>query len=157
MSAGTLVLRRLVFQDMKQAAHIHRTAFDFCLPWLKGLHTPAEDIWFYENRMFAQCEIWGAFTADMVGIIAYKEDWVEQLYILPAFQHRGIGSALLEKAQQHYPLLQLWTFQRNKAARSFYEKHGFTAIDQTDGTDNEEKEPDMLYQWIKSGHTGNAS
>lgn len=153
MSTCSLTLRRLQLQDMAQAAHIHRTAFDVCLPWLKGLHTPAEDIWFYENRMYVQCEIWGAYTPDLTGIIAFREDWTEQLYILPAFQHRGIGSALLNIAQQRYPLLQLWTFQKNKAARSFYEKHGFTAIDRTDGKDNEEKEPDMLYQWHRPAYS----
>lgn len=156
MNTNGLALRCLQLQDMAQAAQVHRTAFDASLPWLKGLHTPSEDIWFYETLIFARCEIWGAFIPNLVGIIAFKEDWIEQFYILPAFQRQGIGSALLKKAQQNYPLLQLWTFQKNKTARSFYEKHGFTAIDQTDGKDNEEKEPDILYQWIKADHAATA-
>jgi putative acetyltransferase len=41
----------------------------------------------------------------------------------------------------------LWTFQRNKRARSFYENHGFVAISETDGSRNEEKEPDVMYSW----------
>jgi GNAT superfamily N-acetyltransferase len=136
---------------MAQASRIHRTAFDDRLPWLIGLHTPQEDRWFYENCIFPQCDVWGAYSPDMVGIIAFKQGWIEQLYILPEFQGQGIGSALLRQAQQTFPHLQLWTFQRNMQAQKFYGKHGFTAIDKTDGSGNEEKEPDMLFEWHRTG------
>jgi len=43
--------------------------------------------------------------------------------------------------------LLLWTFQKNARARRFYEAKGFVAVDQTDGGTNEEREPDVLYQW----------
>jgi hypothetical protein len=33
----------------------------------------------------------------------------------------------------------------------FYERHGFMAIEFTDGSGNEEKEPDVLYRWTKGG------
>ena len=32
-------------------------------------------------------------------------------------------------------------------ARRFYDKHGFALIKETDGSGNEEKEPDALYTW----------
>ena len=41
--------------------------------------------------------------------------------------------------------LSLWTFQRNAAARRFYERRGFTLVEETDGSRNMEKEPDALY------------
>jgi GNAT superfamily N-acetyltransferase len=31
----------------------------------------------------------------LVGIIAFREGWVDQLYVLPSSQRRGIGTALL--------------------------------------------------------------
>jgi hypothetical protein len=43
--------------------------------------------------------------------------------------------------------LQLWTFASNLAARHFYEQRGFTATEQTDGADNEERAPDVHYVW----------
>jgi hypothetical protein len=43
--------------------------------------------------------------------------------------------------------LTLWTFQRNTAARAFYERRGFTAVELTDGSSNEESEPDVRYVW----------
>ena len=151
MTANRFTLRRLDLQDMAQASRIHRAAFDNSLPWLKGLHTPQEDQWFYENCVFEQCEVWAAFSPDMAGIIAFKTGWIEQLYILPDFQGHGIGSALLRQAQITFPHLQLWTFQRNIQAQQFYEKHGFIVIGKTDGSGNEEKEPDMLYEWRRAG------
>ena len=43
--------------------------------------------------------------------------------------------------------MRLWTFQRNQRARRFYERRGFRLVLLTDGADNEEKEPDALYEW----------
>jgi hypothetical protein len=56
---------------MDVAARVHRVAFDQALPTLVGLHTPDEDRWFFRERIFAACELWGAFDgAGMTGIIA---------------------------------------------------------------------------------------
>jgi hypothetical protein len=41
--------------------------------------------------------------------------------------------------------LTLWTFQCNVRARRFYEARGFVASGFTDGSRNEENEPDVLY------------
>lgn len=63
----------------------------------------------------------------------------------------GIGEVLLAQAKRLRPRgLQLWTFQSNTGARRFYERHGFVAVEQTDG-DNEEGAPDVRYEW--RGHT----
>jgi hypothetical protein len=43
--------------------------------------------------------------------------------------------------------LGLWAFQVNKPARRFYERHGFVAVTFTDGSGNEEREPDVRYEW----------
>ena len=43
--------------------------------------------------------------------------------------------------------LELWTFQVNVGARRFYERHGFRAVELTDGSANEEHEPDVRYVW----------
>jgi ribosomal protein S18 acetylase RimI-like enzyme len=43
--------------------------------------------------------------------------------------------------------LQLWTFQVNTPACRFYERHGFVEAGRTDGSGNEEREPDVRYSW----------
>ena len=46
--------------------------------------------------------------------------------------------------------LQLWAFQSNTGARRFYERHGFVEVRRTDGRDNEEGAPDVLYRYRAS-------
>jgi GNAT superfamily N-acetyltransferase len=140
-------LRRLREEEMDQAAVIHRTAFDERLPWLAALHTPAEDRAFFRDRVFVECEVWGAFDGELIGFIAFREGWIDQLYVAPDRQRQGVGATLLQIAKAASSSLSLWTFQRNPGARRFYEKHGFAAVEQTDGSRNEEREPDVLYRW----------
>lgn len=142
--------RRLQLLDMEVAAQVHRAAFDRALPWLTGLHTPDEDRWFYLERVYKSCVLWGTFADDaLTGIIAFQSDWIEQLYVLPEAQGQCIGSQLLEIARDASDRLQLWTFQRNVRARHFYEARGFVLVEQTDGARNEEKEPDARYLWTR--------
>lgn len=144
-------LRRLELEDMDAAAAIHRASFDRALPWLAGLHTPEEDRAFYRTQMFRSCQVWGAGQRGaLAGIIAFRRDWVDQLYVLPDMQRCGVGRALLRVAQGAFPLLDLWTFQRNLPARRFYEANGFVALRETDGSGNEEREPDVLYRWERA-------
>jgi len=142
------VLRQLALAEMGAAARVHRIAFDQAMPWLAGLHTPDQDLWFYRERVFPTCRVWGCFEDEVLGgIIAFGEGRIEQLYVLPAAQGRGAGTDLLDVAKQACDRLELWTFQRNTKARHFYEARGFTLVEQTDGARNEEKEPDARYLW----------
>lgn len=146
------MLKQLALTDMGAAAQVHRTAFDQAMPRLVGLHTPDEDRWFYRERVFPTCRVWGRFDDDVLsGIIAFRDGWVEQLYVLPAAQGRGVGTELLDVAKGACDRLELWTFQGNAQARRFYEASGFTLIEQTDGARNEEKEPDARYLWMRAG------
>ena len=140
--------RPLRQDEMEGAARVHRASFDERLPWLAGLYTPAQDFAFFRDRVFAACEVWGALEADeVVGIIAFREGWIDHLYVLPACQGRGVGSALLDVARRFGRPLKLWTFQKNTSARRFYEGKSFVEVERTDGASNEEREPDVLYEW----------
>ena len=85
----------------------------------------------------------------MVGMIAFRDDWIDQFYVLPQAQRQGAGTALLGVAQSSLNRLNLWTFQRNERARSFYLSRGFVLVPETDGAGNEENEPDALYLWTR--------
>jgi ribosomal protein S18 acetylase RimI-like enzyme len=41
----------------------------------------------------------------------------------------------------------LHVFQQNTDARAFYERHGFTVLDTSDGDRNMENLPDMTLRW----------
>ncbi|MET4800512.1 GNAT family N-acetyltransferase [Bradyrhizobium sp. LB11.1] len=145
------MLRSLALTDMGAAAQVHRAAFDHTMPWLTGLHTPDEDHWFYRERVFPTCRVWGRFDGDeLSGIIAFRDGWIEQLYVLPAAHGGGIGTELLNIAKGTSEQLELWTFQRNTRARRFYEARGFVLAEETEGARNEENEPDVRYVWRRA-------
>lgn len=145
------MLRELALTDVGAAAQVHRIALDRAMPCLVGLHTPDEYRQFYREHVFRTCRVWGRFDDDVLsGIIAFRDGWVEQLYVLPAAQGGGVGTELLEVAKGACDRLELWTFQRNARARTFYERRGFTLVEQTDGARNEEKEPDARYFWMRA-------
>jgi GNAT superfamily N-acetyltransferase len=135
-------------EHMQAAAAIRRVALWRRLPWLPDLHTPEEEEQYWRTHLLPNCTILGAEIGNrLVGVIAYCDGWIEQLYVLPDFQNIGIGSLLLGCAREEMDEIRLWTFQRNSGARAFYERHGFSVEEKTDGLDNEENEPDVLYHW----------
>ena len=119
------------------------------MPWLPKLHTEAEDRRFFAERVLRECEVLVVRRSGApVAFLALKEDMVEHLYVRPEAQREGIGSALLDAAKAWRPDgLRLWVFERNSGARAFYARHGFTEVTRTDGSGNEEREPDVLMAW----------
>jgi len=74
-------------------------------------------------------------------------NWIDQMYTDPLYVGKGIGTKMLSNLLQTTSKpVRLYTFQQNTAARRFYEQHGFQAIQFTDGRDNEEQCPDVLYE-----------
>jgi GNAT superfamily N-acetyltransferase len=144
----TFDIRQLMRGEMREAALVHRLAFDEELPWLAGLHTPDEDRAYFAGPVFDECEVWGAWDgARLLGFIAFRQGWIDELYVLPGAQTQGLGTRLLDVAKRRYVDLRLWTFQRNDRARRFYEARGFVAVEETDGGRNQEQEPDVQYHW----------
>lgn len=141
-------LRQAVFSDMEAVARFNRHVRKTCFPYLPDLHTPEEDLAFFRNEVFPLSTIWLAEGGgELIGFAAVSESWLDHLYVDPAWHGRGVGSTLLEKAKEGNSQLDLWTFQRNVRARRFYEHRGFRLVELTDGSANEEQEPDAHYRW----------
>ena len=143
--ATSPAIRRADARDAPAVARLFRAVRSAHLAYLPQLHTPQEDLWFFRNRVFAECEVWIAGAPD--GFIAFRDGWVDHLYVRSAHQRRGIGTALLAQAMRTHPHLRLWAFQNNAAAIRFYLARGFREIERTDGSRNEEREPDVLFEW----------
>ena len=52
------------------------------------------------------------------------------------------------------PPIRLYTFQENHRSRNFYEGRGFKALAFGDGSGNEERRPDVLYEWTGEPDSG---
>jgi len=116
-------------------------------------HTDAEVLDWVRTGLLPAADTWVAVAAgSVVGFMALRDGWIEQLYIRQPWTRRGIGARLLALAQERQPDgLELWTFQVNAGARRFYERHGFAVAEMTDGAGNEERQPDVRYAWEGAG------
>jgi len=140
-------IKRATEDDTTQIVDIFQQARESALPYLPILHTNEEDLAYF-GAAVEKTTVYVMKDEDrLVAFCAFRTDWVDHLYVLPVYARRGIGCALVEKAKAAHPRLQLWVFQRNEAAAAFYKAIGFTLVKLTDGADNEEREPDALYQW----------
>lgn len=144
-------VRRAEQPDVGPAAEVYLRSRHAAVPAIPPLVHDDNEVrdWFAEV-VFVRQVLWIAQDASgaVVGLMVLDGDFVDQLYVDPAHAGGGIGSELLAVARSLWPGgLQLWTFQSNDGAKRFYERHGFTAVEWTDGTGNEERAPDVRYVW----------
>ncbi|HVN28916.1 MAG TPA: GNAT family N-acetyltransferase [Candidatus Binataceae bacterium] len=135
--------------DAVAIAQAHIDARREAMPWLPVIHSFEETVRFFGDFVIPnQAVLVAENEAGVVAFIAIEGEFVEHLYVAPAHQGIGIGDALLARAKEMRPEgLMLWTFEGNHRARAFYEKRGFVAVEFTDGSRNEERTPDVRYQW----------
>lgn len=118
------------------------------LTFLPELHTVEEDLAYIRDTVMAEQLVTVALRDDaIVGFVAETPGWINHFYMDPGQLRTGIGSVLLGVAKGHNQTLDLWCFRDNTGARAFYEKHGFVAVEATDGAGNEAKAPDIRYRW----------
>jgi GNAT superfamily N-acetyltransferase len=120
------------------------------MTYLPSLHSAEEHVAFFSERVLPTSSVEVADLPDggIVGFCVVKDGWVEHLYVHPLQQGKGIGSALLHRAMTQQPDgLTLWVFEENHGARRLYERFGFVVVERTDGSGNEERQPDLRMQW----------
>jgi GNAT superfamily N-acetyltransferase len=112
-------------------------------------HAPGSVAPFLTARATAADHAWVAEEdGKALGFVMLHGGVVEHLYVQPSHQRRGVGAALLARAQAVSPEgLSLWCFARNAPARAFYAREGFVVVEETDGSGNEEREPDIRLAW----------
>ena len=85
----------------------------------------------------------------VVGLLAFNENEINQLYIHNNYQAKGLGKRFLDIAKSNSKVrLTLYTFKVNHNAQRFYENNGFKIIGR--GNDNEENLDDIKYEWVYS-------
>jgi len=154
VNAPRLELRPARIADVPALARIYQRTRTTCLPYLPVLHDEAEHREWLARRARGDGELWVAARGAPIGFAAVRDDWLDHLYVEPEAQGAGAGTALLGLAMRSQDFLQLWVFQKNVRAIRFYESHEFRLVKRTDGSANEEREPDALYAWRASVQRG---
>jgi len=136
------VIRRATPDDVEEIVAIFEPSFG-TLDFLPTLHTHEEHLAWFERRLRED----EGFILGR-GFAVLQDDWLTYLYVHPDAIGTGIGHALFEHATTLRPDgMQFWVFQQNERARRFYESHGAVAVEFTDGSGNEERTPDVRYEW----------
>ena len=147
------VIRGYQAEDFDAVTVLWRIAREKSLPefQLEKGHFFYEDRNYFQNYVLKNNKVWIVERENSpVGFMAMNRDFIDQLYIDPDFQRRGIGRSLLDFARTQSPEhLWLYTHQVNVQARAFYEKNGFVA-EKFGVSPPPESEPDVEYHWRQS-------
>lgn len=115
----------------------------------KPIHPFEEDVYFLNHILSKEHKIYIAVEENnnkVVGMIAFNETEISQLYIHNDYQGIGLGKKFLQIAKNNSKgYLTLYTFEVNKKAQAFYQNHGFKIIAR--GHENEENLADIKYEW----------
>jgi len=111
-------------------------------------HTLEDAREYFSRVVVTENQVW-VYERDGIplGFLAIQGDFIDRLYVDPAWHRQGIGQALLMKARKLLPKhMWLYTHAENKMARAFYEKNGFVA-EKFGVSPEPESEPDVEYHW----------
>ena len=148
-----LVIRRAEFKDADAIAAIYWRARAEAMPWLPVIHSALETRGWVARVVLKEEDVYVATDAGkIVGFAGWRtlgrERRLTKLYVHPELQRRGVGSLLFATATRKMPDgFRFWVFQKNAAARAFYERRGCTLVREVDGWTNPEREPDAEYAW----------
>ena len=92
--------------------------------WRQTLADPDSDVYVAEHE------------GEAVGAVTVDDEFLRQLYVLPAHWGSGIGSALLKHGLERMrdrgaKRAKLWTLEGNERGRSFYERRGWALTAET--------------------------
>jgi ribosomal protein S18 acetylase RimI-like enzyme len=150
---NTFFIRNYRAEDFDPVTILWRIAREKSLPEFqraKG-HFFYEDQEYFRDHILKDDQLWVVeLDKRPIAFMAIRGEFIDQLYVHPDYQNRGIGKALLDHARQLSPdHLWLYTLQININACAFYEKNGFLA-EKFGISPPPESEPDVEYHWRKT-------
>lgn len=146
----TMRLRDGTTEDAPALGRLFLDSRRRAMPYLHNPHSDTEVMKWIEGVVLLETRVIVAALEDgeILGFASIRSESLDHLYVAPSAQGKGTGSRLLAAAKEASPAkLRLKVFQRNAAARTFYERRGFLATELRDGSQNEEREPDAVYEW----------
>lgn len=147
--AHALSLRNAYLADVPAMCGIYLAARAASMTYAPTLYSEAEiSDWMITDHL-RHCKVkLACLGPEIAGFSVLRNAWLEQLYVHPDHQGRGVGEALVNQAKRASSgQLRLHVFQQNLRARSFYARHGFMVEKLRDKSQNEEQVADMVCLW----------
>lgn len=144
------VLRPATAADLPALAEVHLAARAAAGPAFPPAAHPDDEVraWVRGWDLSAYDVRVAEIDGRVAGYSRATPTWLDDLYVAPGAQGRGVGTALLRDVLAGHPDgIGLWVFESNRPARDFYARHGFVALERTDGSANEERAPDIRLVW----------
>lgn len=120
-----------------EAGRVHAEAWQdshrhFCAPEFVALHTPGRQARYLAEKVSKGSRLFMLrVDGKAVGVVTVTESLIEDLYILPEYQNRGLGTALLRYAVgQCNGTPTLWILENNDGAERLYRREGFVPTGQ---------------------------
>lgn len=85
---------------------------------MKNLYIPNSETWVYEEDNIIK------------GFISMIGNEIGGLFIMPNQQSKGIGTKLVNFISQFHEELEVEVFKNNRIGRGFYDKYGFSVINE---------------------------
>lgn len=117
--------------NLRAAAEVHAISWrasheSFCSAAFVAAHTGARQEAYLRQKLLRGSRLYLLIEEKPIGLVSVTGDLIEDLYILPACQRRGYGTALLRHAvAQCGGTARLWILENNKGAERLYRREGF--------------------------------
>ena len=148
-SEQELVARPATPDDLPELVALITVTRRAAEPEMPPLRRSETEVHNFLSSRVALGEVWVATGTDQVlGVAVLTARWLHSLYVGPTHQGSGVGSLLLDVVKAQRPGgFGLWVFAANDRARGFYRRHGLIELERTDGSANDEREPDVRMVW----------
>ena len=150
MNTDDLSLRPATTADLTAIAEVHLAARHGAgAAFPPSVHSDEEARAWVAGWDLSAYDVWVAADGDrVVGYARATPTWLDDLYVRPEHQGRGVGAALFDVVTSLRPSgFCLWVFESNTPARAFYRSRGCLELERTDGEGNEERAPDIRVAW----------
>lgn len=143
-----VVVRPLVDADLDAAADVYLAARHASVPSMPPLVHTDDIVRWWVRETWPEHTWVATVDREVAGVFVLDGPQIDHLFVTPSSTAQGLGSLLLDRAKDERPGgLWLWVFATNTGARRLYARHGFTDVELTDGTENEEGEPAVRCTW----------
>lgn len=141
-----MIITQATSADILGMANI-LTEWNASTPWMPRVHSRADEKEFVREIYVRNWVTVARGGGRLMGFVARNGPELHALYVARSARGFGVGKALLDHEKRQVGYIGLYAFSINSGARRFYLREGFIEQYETDGTGNDEKLPDVRYEW----------